>query len=346
MATRVVAVIVVVGGLVAAACGDGSEPSGGPAPDEGKKVVMAAAGDIGLEGDGVATLEAVAEAKPAVFLVLGDLSYAGPDSEQGWCRLVAERLEGTPVQLVAGNHEDDNGKDGSIGEFAACLPDRMRSTGRYGSEYHFDVEGLARVIMISPDLTIGGEHFDYDEGNERVRWLERAIDEARSARLPWVVVGMHKNCLTVGNYRCSVDEELLHVLTAKKVDLVLHAHDHSYQRSHQLALGEGCLRVEPDSFERRCVADDGSDGTYPKGKGPVFVVSGAGGSNLYEMKPQDPEAGYFVTWMGANVKPRKGFLRLTVTRERLEGEFVGTTDTSDYSDRFAVVGVPGPSGRR
>jgi len=43
-----------------------------------------------------------------------------------------------PVELVSGNHEDD-GPDGQIAKFAACLPDRIGGiSGTYGKEYYFD----------------------------------------------------------------------------------------------------------------------------------------------------------------------------------------------------------------
>jgi len=240
---------------------------------------MTAVGDIGSGPDGVATLKAMAASKPDVALGLGDLSYGGPASEEAWCRLVATHLGSTPMQLVSGNHEEDIGEDGRIANFAACLPDRMRSTGRYGSEYYFDVGGLARVIMISPDLTIGGEHYYYGEGNQRVDWLESAIDGARSERIPWVLVGMHKSCLSVGAYDCKIYEELLNVLNTKKVDLVLHAHDHNYQRTFQLGLSDGCSTVRVDSYDPRCVVDRGAAGAHPKGRGTVFVVSGDSSSS-------------------------------------------------------------------
>lgn len=301
---------------------------------------MAAAGDIGSDGDGVATLKAMAAAKPDVVLGLGDLSYGGPGSEAAWCQLVTTQLGATPMQLVSGNHEDDTGRDGRIANFTACLPDRMRSTGRYGSEYYFDLEGTARVIMISPDLTIGGEYFYYGERNERVQWLESAIDSARSAQMPWVIVGMHKNCLSVGPYDCKIYEELLNVLSAKKVDLVLHGHDHTYQRTRQLGHSDGCSTMKVDSYDQRCVVDPGAGGAYSKGKGTVFVVSGAGGRELYEINQKDPEAGYFATWMGANENPRKGFTKLTMTPERLNAQFVGSTETSNYSDEFSITSRP------
>ena len=297
-----------------------------------------AAGDYGSSKDTTATLDLMARSDATFNLALGDLSYSdAPEAE--WCDYVHSKVGETfPFQLVAGNHEDDFGEDGHISEFASCLPDRMGSVGNYPEEYYFDYRGLARFIMISPDLTIDGEHYFYGGANKHYEWVADTIDGARAADLPWVIVGMHKNCLSVGAYYCNIYQELMSLLVEKKVDLVLHAHDHTYQRTGQLATGSSCAMVKVDSFNDDCVVDTGEDNAYTKGAGPVFVVTGAAGAELYEVTPDDPEAGYFVEWMGVNNEPRKGFTEFTVSRAEISAEFVGSTSTSDFTDKFAIRG--------
>jgi hypothetical protein len=147
---------------------------------------------------------------------------------------------------------------------------------------------------------------------------------------------MHKNCLSVGAYYCNIYQELMSLLIEKKVDVVLHAHDHTYQRTGQLATGFSCAIVKVDSFNDDCVVDSGEDNAYTKGAGSVFVVTGAAGAELYEANPDDPEAGYIIEWMGANSDPRKGFTEFTVSREEISAAFVGSTSTSDFTDKFAI----------
>jgi hypothetical protein len=298
--------------------------------------VFTAAGDYGSSKDTTATLDLIARSDASFNLALGDLSYTdAPESD--WCDYVHSTVGKTfPFQLVAGNHEEDFGEDGHISEFAACLPDRMDSVGDYPEEYYFDYRGLARFIMISPDLTIGGRHYYYGDANKHYEWVANAIDDAHESGIPWVVVGMHKNCLSVGLYYCNIYQDLMSLLVEKKVDLVLHAHDHSYQRTRQLATGSSCAIVKVDSFDDDCVVDNGEDNAYTKGSGPVFVVTGAAGARLYETNPDDPEAGYFVKWMGANSDRRKGFTKFTVSKKELSAEYVGSTSTSDFTDRFTI----------
>ena len=213
-----------------------------------------------MERTGAATLEAMGEANADLYLGLGDFSYAGPGSEPEFCELVHSSVGAEAAfEVVSGNHEEDTGEDGRIAEFAKCLPDRAGAEGRYGTEYYFDVGDLARFIMISPDLTIEGEHYYYgaeDDGGDtpNLAWLEQAIDEAHDAGR-WVVVGMHKNCISVGEYYCDVYQDLFTALIEHHVDLVLSGHDHSYQRSKQISTGPGCPEVVVDEFDPDCVAD-------------------------------------------------------------------------------------------
>jgi 3',5'-cyclic AMP phosphodiesterase CpdA len=301
-------------------------------------LVVAAAGDIGMERTGVATLAAMGETDADLFLGLGDFSYAGPGSESEFCELVHSSVGAeAPFEVVSGNHEEDSGEDGRIAEIAKCLPDRAGAEGRYGTEYYFDVGDLARFIMISPDLTIDGEHYYYgpdDGGNTpNLDWLEEAIDEAHDQGR-WVIVGMHKNCISVGEYYCDVYQELFSALIDHRVDLVLSGHDHSYQRSKQLSSGDGCQEVVVDEFDPDCVAD--STDTFRAGSGTVFLISAAGGAELYDVDPDDPEAGYFAATMGQNTRgSRYGFALLDLSPTRMSVRFVGSTPGS-FEDAFEI----------
>jgi hypothetical protein len=201
-----------------------------------------------------------------VHLALGDLSYGDAGGEQEWCDFVTSRTGSeSPVQLISGNHES-NGQNGHIDRFAECLPNRLPGmVGDYARQYYVDVprnEPLVRFIMISPALDFEDEVWSYDEGSPRYRWTENAIDSARDSGVPWIVVGMHKPCLSVGRYSCDPGADLLNLLLKKRVDLVLSGHEHIYARSRQLALSTSCTSVEPGEYAPECVTDD--DGAHAK----------------------------------------------------------------------------------
>jgi Calcineurin-like phosphoesterase len=307
----------------------------------GGPLTVAAAGDFGIEAPGRATLEAMARAKPDLDLALGDLSYAGPGSEERFCRLVRSKVgPSVPFEIVSGNHEEDTGGDGRIDSFARCLPDSLHAVGDYGTQYYFDLGRLARFILISPDLTIDGDYHYYgkeDDGsdNARLAWLSRTIDEAHTAGIRWMIVGMHKPCITIGVYYCDVYQDLFSSLIAKDVDLVITGHDHTYQRSRQIAAPRsGCRAVVVDHFDPDCVVD--ADHSYRKGAGSTFVVTGAAGAGLYPVHPNDPQAGYFAATMGSNKQRRHGFVMLTISPRKLAVRFVGSTPGS-FGDRFEIA---------
>ena len=66
------------------------------------------------------------------FLHLGDMSYSTISPESAWCSYIRSHTgSNLPIEVVAGNHEDD-GPDGTIVNFASCLPDSLSATGSYG----------------------------------------------------------------------------------------------------------------------------------------------------------------------------------------------------------------------
>jgi hypothetical protein len=109
-------------------------------------------------------------------------------------------------------------------------------------------------------------------------------------------------------------------------------------------MSPSCPIVELDSFTRDCVAAAGEDDLYIKGAGSVFVTVGTAGADLYDLDLNDPEAGYFASWMGANSEPRKGFLEVTISEAEMVAEFVGSTATSEFTDSFTIRVMPSGSG--
>lgn len=306
-----------------------------PAPSA-DSVHFTAAGDYGLDEGFEDVLRLIADAEPDLHLALGDLSYED-GTEERWCGMVTDALgEDFPFQLIAGNHES-NGEDGDIENFADCLPNRLPGlSGDYGEQWYADVpedDPLVRFVMISPGIDFGNGNRDYSEGSDRYDWTAEAIDDARDEGIPWVVAGMHTPCLSIGRYDCEAGAELTNMLLDKKVDLVLHGHEHLYQRTHQLATGFGCSEVVPDRLARGCIAD--TDSALEKGAGTVFATNGLGGRPPRGISRNDAEAGYFASWSGQNSNPTHGILDITVTADRLEARFVPVRPRA-FTDSFTI----------
>ncbi len=309
-----------------------------PADPSARSVEFAAAGDFGDGESAADVLDAMAGSKPQFGLALGDLSYGSPGKESAWCSFVTDHLgRDIPLQLLSGNHESD-GRNGSIDAFAGCLPPRLPGVnGVYGRQWFVDLpqrDPVLRLIMISPGLHFADSgRWDYVPGNEHYDWTAAAIDSARDAAIPWVVVASHLPCHTVGRYECEPGPAVTNLLLDRKVDLVLHGHEHLYQRTHQLALGPGCPSLLPARSDGACISDTDSD--FFSGAGTVFATVGTGGRPLRDVNASDSEAPYFAAYSGKNVEPTHGFLKIRVTDDSLRAEFI-RADGGDFVDSFTL----------
>jgi hypothetical protein len=316
----------------AAATGTGPSAPAGPR----SRVHFTAAGDYAASADTRAVLEGIARTAPDLHLALGDLSYGATPTERAWCDLVTAHVGARlPFQLVSGNHESD-GQDGDIDAFAACLPNRLPGlVGAYGRQWYVDVpqrSPTVRIVMISPGLTFRDGAWSYAAGSPRSRWTEDAVRSARAAGIPWVVVGMHRPCVSMGRYGCDGVEDVTNLLVAAGADLVLTGHEHLYQRTRQLALSSACPQLRRDSAASSCIAD--ADDDLAQGAGTVVATVGTGGTELRDVDTADGEAGYFRTWSARNSSPSHGFLDVSVDGTTLAARFVATSGS--YTDAFTI----------
>ncbi len=294
-------------------------------PPESRSVTITIAGDMGANAHASATLVAVADIVPDAHFVAGDLSYSQVVPESAWCSYVRD-VVGTSItiELLVGTHEDDNGSDGFIRDFAACMPDQLTSTGDYGVQYYSDLGDLVRVVLIAPDISVDGVHYDYRPGSSERAWLEKTVADAKSRGL-WIVLVQHKVCISSAEKSCEITEELAN-WEASNADLVVMGHAHNYQRSHQLSC------VDAESVNQACIAD--TDGNHSQGEGAVFVIAGMGGRHR-PVDRTDTEADYFAALMGEGDQDwGHGLVRIDISEGVLTGTFVGGDTT--YTDTFTL----------
>jgi len=208
----------------------------------------------------------------------------------------------------------------------------LSSVGQYAREYYFDYRGLVRYITVAADLVVSGVTYSYRPGTSNYAWLSNAIDGARAAGIPWIIVAMHKNCITTGSKSCEIGADLMNLLIQKRVDLVFQGHEHNYQRSKQLTC------ATPNSYNAACVADSGADGIYTKGAGTIFNVVGAVARSFYATNASDSEAGYFAVIQSgqASSQAGRGFLKVSVSANRLDAELVPGGGAT-WSDRYSIL---------
>jgi parallel beta-helix repeat protein len=243
----------------------------------------------------------------------------------------------------------------------------------YGKEYYFDYpypNSLARFIFVSPKIynitgvcTTQGAGtlcssqtgqpctdqygcWQYHPNDIHYNWAAQAIDDARAEGIKWIIVVMHKNCITAGVNTCSMGIDFFNMLVSKKVDLIVQAHEESYQRSKQVALNNNtCTKFVANingwvPYDSSCIVNDGSS-NYVPGKGTVIVIQGNWGrgwdpvnSTSVSSGQNAAEAPYFATLMGQNTVGRgHGFVTYKVSPDRIDvqTEFAGT-----YQDSFSI----------
>jgi len=344
-----------------------------PTPVAAESFSFGASGDIGFSKSTDASLNAVAGANLAFFLVVGDFSYNGTGTEQSWCNYITAHVGNNfPFMLEGGNHEDDNGPDGRVDNFVACLPNRLmkpdgssaieesglcgtKPSACYAKEYYFDYpvdHPIARFILIGADNKFDGVKYQYPANSPHYQWLDSSILQAKNQGL-WVIVGMHKLCISAGVMGCAIGVDLARLLINDKVDIVLQGHDHLYERSKQLTcIGGNPTRTVQAIYDPTCVANDGTSGIYNYGKGTIFLVNGQfGGRAFVDLNCNDPEASYFAKGMG-RVKAwengtcvttegaGQGFSQYTVTPNSIEVSLVTARQIKPgtlFIDHWSIV---------
>lgn len=330
--------------------GSGTTPTE-PTPEA--SFTFGSSGDLGANATTAASLAKLDQSGAAFFLALGDLDYDETPTDADYCPFVKNRLPtlfggnpNFPFQIVTGNHEEQAGPDGYIMNHAACLPDKMNSQGFYPAQYYFDyptVNPLMRVIMISPDLQVENVTYTYAKSSTHYTWLSSAIDQARTAGVTWVTVGMHKNCITAGVKPCNLSLDLVNLLIDKKVDLVLQGHEHNYQRSKQLAInGTTCTGLDGSTYNSSCVVPGSDPNVYTKGAGTVTLINGIFGrdGSSYPINTADPSYPYMAV-TAAN-STNRGFTKWTVTPTSISGELVSSAGS--LADTFFITASGNPPG--
>lgn len=295
-----------------------------------------AAGDFWTQAEFQATVDAVARENPDFLLALGDFSYT-PDYEQQWCN--TWKAQYNNILLIVGNHDTGENPGGHINNYTQYCPFTLtQMTGVYGHQYYFDYPAqnpLARFILIRPGI-YGDDIISYNAGKPGYNFTKSAIDGARNQGIPWVVVGFHKNYISMLEKNNEIGTDLMKLLLDKKVDLILQGHEHSYERSKQLTTSSVCPVLPTNTFDANCVVD--SDNDLVKGAGTVIHVIGTGGITLRSINPDDAEAPYFASADNTTF----GYGQFTVSQNQLNFNFIRSAG-GNFADAFTITAPPSPT---
>lgn len=299
-----------------------------------KSFIFTAAGDYGATNNTKKVLDLIGNSKPDFNLAIGDLSYRQLSPELKWCEFVKSYVKNIPFLLISGNHESvGEREDGDIDVFSTCLPFSLDTSfsGTYGKQYYFDypkVNPVTRFILVAPGIIF--EHnnkFDFSKGGRDYLYVQKLIKDAKNSDIPWIVVGMHKVCISTESKNCEVGEDFVNMLIEEGVSLVLSGHVHAYERSFPLT----CIKKE--LFDSKCISNNNKD-TYNFKDGTIFATVGTGGVDLRDLNSNDSEASYFAKLFGLKDN-HYGVLKSVVNNNTFSAEFIDA-NTREIVDSFNI----------
>ena len=310
------------------------------APDHTRTVRFVGFGDQDISKAGKNTSyyvkKEVEENGSEFTLHFGDLGYA---LGKGWVwdrwgSMVSPGAAIAPYMVSVGNHELDhtqgddpsgeeafnpwwwtNGKHASNGEcgvptfvrWGSAIPTDNHGGGGKKMWYSFDWGNLHVVMMDS-------EH-NWQSGSNQHIWLDKDLSAVNRTKTPWVVVTSHRPVYTtqlciIPDYVVSrfMRQALDPLFEKHKVNLVLVAHLHGYERTCLIKRGE-------------CVENGGTQ----------HITIGSAGASL-DICGDSPILGPY-SKAGTN---QWGYLRVEASEERMKLEFVLDKDGSVW-DSYEVL---------
>lgn len=209
----------------------------------------------------------MSEAHPDFLLHTGDLVYPNgkrSDYPDHFFKPYAALIARLPFWPCLGNHDVAGTTAGAAYREVFELPDNGPAGLTPKHNYWFDY-AAARIIVL--DSNLGPEAL-----RDRVSpWVATVFTGCEAK---WKFVSFHHPPYTTGKHSPSLEaqRQLVPAFEAAGVDIVFNGHDHVYERTRPLRGGQAV-----------------------EGPGVTYVVTGAGGADLYELKPPAERPPYFVT---------------------------------------------------
>jgi hypothetical protein len=250
--------------------------------------VLAAAGDIAEQCTASSsgcvhpkTAKLVENMNPAAVITMGDNQYDEPtlsDFKNYYDKTWGKFKNIT--RPVPGNHESYSGFTGYDQYFGAIAkPQGQRYYSWEMGNWHF-------IALDSNDFVT---HDDFAEPPQ-LTWLKQDLANNKKG---CVAAYYHHPRWSSGDHGDNIDSiELWNLMVANKVDLVLNGHDHDYER------------FVPQNADGKADAN-----------GPVEIVGGSGGANLYNLSPAHATT--------AKLLKTFGVLKLSMTDTSFQTQLIG-----------------------
>jgi predicted phosphodiesterase len=273
-----------------------------------KSFNFAAAGDFGCTSNTRKTVENMKKNDPELVLPLGDLSYQ--KSANCWFDMMSPLKN--KIFITLGYHDVNDGQ--------AKLDQFVKSFELDKPYYSFDYGKVHFLVMASES--------PFANGSDQYNFVKQDLEETTNKKdVNWIIVTSYKPFYSSPSKHTGEKElrSVYHPLFEKHgVDLVLHAHNHNYQRTYPISFNpnDGSEPIVKHNF-----TTDYNDHTV----GTIFAIVGTGGESFY---PLDGTAPYMATQLD-----RFGFLNIEIDNGNphtlLTGSFLDNTG-SEIRDYFTI----------
>jgi hypothetical protein len=225
---------------------------------------------------------------PAFHAIIGDTSYANGDQAiwDRWFSAISPMARNTPWMPAIGNHEIETqgvglggynlgeelglpGSDswGPLGYDAYRHRFALPANGDAWSNcwYRFRYGSVEFVVIDNNDVnTEVTANVGYSEGRQQAFVAQALARAAADPVVDFIIVLMHQAAFSSGLHGsdAGVRAAWFDLFAEHRVDLVLQAHDHHYERTHLMNRDEVVLAT---------------DGVYASDIGTMYVVCGNGG---------------------------------------------------------------------
>jgi predicted MPP superfamily phosphohydrolase len=243
---------------------------------------------------------------PEVILALGDLSYQR-DNADCWLNIIAP-VE-PKLKIVLGDHDYDS--DSVLKQYK----NHFNMSQEY---YSFNYENVHFIALAT--------EIPFDINSSQYNFVKNDLEAtSKNPDINWTIVYSYRPQYSSpsehpGN---SFLRDLYHPLFQKyKVDIILQAHNHNYQRSYP-------INYNNESSSSPLVTDNDIK-SYKDPAGQVYVTVGTGGSALHDLSGK---ARYMAVQYLAF-----GFLDISITSNgrNLTGTFYDSSDGT-IKDHFTVI---------
>lgn len=269
---------------------------------------FAAVGDFGCTSNTKKTVENMKKNDPELVLPLGDLSYQ--KSANCWFDIMSPLKN--KIFITLGYHDVNDGQ--------AKLDQFVKSFELDKPYYSFDYGKVHFLVMASES--------PYANGSAQYNFVKQDLEEMTNKKdVNWIIVTSYKPFYSSPSKHTGEKElrSVYHPLFEKYgVDLVLHAHNHNYQRTYPISFNpnDGSEPIVKHNFTTNY--NDHTGGT-------IFAIVGTGGESFY---PLDGTAPYTATQLD-----RFGFLNIEIDNGNphtlLTGSFLDNTG-SEIRDYFTI----------